>query len=1073
MATVLRDPGGVALGAMSGWVRGVGTFSSAIDPAGAVGILDFDSTLNTMHVRFSTNRTTFTAIGSVSAAGDYSSMAIDSSNNVHLAYHRVSPYQVRYLRLTYAGGQTWTQGSEEIVYTSPTGWVLGRRDIDVLDSGVVVITAMEQNASALLTRVHVFVRNTSGSWVQTTIATSGASGNYTRDHMLSICRDPNGSSAGVQRISVIYALNNSSDGQLDIFPVTLSSGALGTRFSVHDNPAGVAGTFGSACLFATGPNETTLGTYSGGSVGAMKFHGTTGGITTPRVTSTFTFTPQAGNPSPTFAFLNDRLVVLGRQSRSGQIITGSKICDLRTPGVATWHTETTSTFIPPHQGSTTSSLTSAVDFVWSGSNRNFTLNRLDVIAGRSAGGRVLHEYNRPIPAPTGISPGASSIVSTDRPQLRATIDAPSGTLTAAQRAQMPAGNWLQFRRKGRWNLARDGAFSLSLRTVVEPETDLRSSGVADEYPDGASELFQSSWYIQAAAEDELGVRSPYSTTTTFEVSHPPTVTSLNPDGGKAVIWSLAGTVLTFIPTDPSPTDAMTAYQVQVLNLDGSLVVDTGKVARVAALGEVTSVTVPIPVGSKDLTLNWKVKTWDTDDVAGEYSPSASFRATDPPVVTILQPTNNGTVDTPAPTTLWTTALTGGRSQASRRVYFTQTHALIADDPEDPTSSTTLTAINPTIVHDSGRAASSSTIYSPPQSILVNGAKYIVTVEVSDTVGLEARASITFTVEYIPPSSPVFTVDVNAYGSLGYVSVGWTNAETDPDFYSWRVYSREVGTSRWILRAEESEVASSYQFRDWLIGANVPQQWVVAQVATRFGVLVESLYFPVGGTPISEDYWLIDQFDEVVNVRLPIVTADDFTDEYEQETINLLGRGRIVEFGTHWGYTGKLQAQVRDTSFGTARVHRMKLEYLKSLRRAVYLRNPFGDVWEVVPGDIQVARLAGVGQREFVDVTIPYQEIGSRELPTVEYIGGPVAGVTREEVEQMVAGEAQARAEALANLTTTVSSTVSSALASHSNEISPHSTAKFVKAKGVSDQFGIFNQATDPGSAADPNDLWAQ
>jgi hypothetical protein len=82
-------------------------------------------------------------------------------------------------------------------------------------------------------------------------------------------------------------------------------------------------------------------------------------------------------------------------------------------------------------------------------------------------------------------------------------------------------------------------------------------------------------------------------------------------------------------------------------------------------------------------------------------------------------------------------------------------------------------------------------------------------------------------------------------------------------------------------------------------------------------------------------------------------------------------------------------------------------------------------------------------------------------------------VTREEVEQMVAAEAQARAVAVQNAQDTMANAFGTFLTAHENSASPHGAAKFVNVKGTSDQFGIFNQATDPATAADPNDLWAQ
>ena len=42
---------------------------------------------------------------------------------------------------------------------------------------------------------------------------------------------------------------------------------------------------------------------------------------------------------------------------------------------------------------------------------------------------------------------------------------------------------------------------------------------------------------------------------------------------------------------------------------------------------------------------------------------------------------------------------------------------------------------------------------------------------------------------------------------------------------------------------------------------------------------------------------------------------------------------------------------------------------------LYLRTPFGDVYQVSAGQIQVERIAGTGANEFVNMTIPYLELG--------------------------------------------------------------------------------------------------
>lgn len=65
---------------------------------------------------------------------------------------------------------------------------------------------------------------------------------------------------------------------------------------------------------------------------------------------------------------------------------------------------------------------------------------------------------------------------------------------------------------------------------------------------------------------------------------------------------------------------------------------------------------------------------------------------------------------------------------------------------------------------------------------------------------------------------------------------------------------------------------------------------------------------------------------------------------------------------------------RTTGFYTARQQAKALSALKGERSFIYLRNPFGDIWKIAPGNIGGGRVAGVGTAEFSDITIPYQEV---------------------------------------------------------------------------------------------------
>jgi hypothetical protein len=93
-------------------------------------------------------------------------------------------------------------------------------------------------------------------------------------------------------------------------------------------------------------------------------------------------------------------------------------------------------------------------------------------------------------------------------------------------------------------------------------------------------------------------------------------------------------------------------------------------------------------------------------------------------------------------------------------------------------------------------------------------------------------------------------------------------------------------------------------------------------------------------------------------------------------INLIGRGRRVEYGTRYGQQGSLTAQLRNTPEITARGQRIAIEMLRNAQLKTYLRNPFGDVWAVALNSAQFTRVPGTGLHEAVDVTIEYAEISA-------------------------------------------------------------------------------------------------
>jgi len=275
------------------------------------------------------------------------------------------------------------------------------------------------------------------------------------------------------------------------------------------------------------------------------------------------------------------------------------------------------------------------------------------------------------------------------------------------------------------------------------------------------------------------------------------------------------------------------------------------------------------------------------------------------------------------------------------------------------------------MHDSGVVASALHTYTPPTQILAIG-NYWAQVDVVDSIGLSGTDVNNFVTLFDTPAQPVFTVSAVSYDTLGFIKINWTNAQKDGTWTSYRVYRRIQGETAWTLLYQTTVDQASYEYDDYTAGSGIIYEYIVVQTAIRFGNPIESIATTIlSASGISSQYWLIDSDSPANNMILPNVTADEYSDEWEEATLNVIGRGRHKDYGTQYGYTGSLTSQLRGS---TARSNRILLENLKMMRAQMLLRNPFGDVWTVAMGNISFSRIAGTGTTEMVNVTIPYEEV---------------------------------------------------------------------------------------------------
>jgi hypothetical protein len=221
------------------------------------------------------------------------------------------------------------------------------------------------------------------------------------------------------------------------------------------------------------------------------------------------------------------------------------------------------------------------------------------------------------------------------------------------------------------------------------------------------------------------------------------------------------------------------------------------------------------------------------------------------------------------------------------------------------------------------------------------------------------------------------VNVAPYENSGFVAISWDrDSSQDSEWYAWRVYRRRDDMLTYDLLTEETNDEAFFDYHDYLCPSNMPVDYVVVQVASRFGSLVESnrINNEVLVTAAGTKYWLIHEDSKPDSIRFDICTSDDPTDEYEQGEMAIFGRGRKVDEGTRWGYRGELVARILNNDRATARDSRLAINKLRFDQTVVHVRTPFGDIIRAKLGDCKFSRDAGVGTVESGTITIPYTEV---------------------------------------------------------------------------------------------------
>lgn len=359
-------------------------------------------------------------------------------------------------------------------------------------------------------------------------------------------------------------------------------------------------------------------------------------------------------------------------------------------------------------------------------------------------------------------------------------------------------------------------------------------------------------------------------------------------------------------------------------------------------------------------LAWRVQWTCTGLVTSSWSPWESFITQTPPTLTITSPASGATITTSQPSLTW--SLTNNFLPSPRPTT------------ENDEFRVRVYADGTNLVYDSGEANFSVEGVNPytftiPYPVIQNGHSYTFTVD-AETHELYATASTTHNAVLTEPDTAVFEVNASGLETDGHVLVSWYTSSM-AGFQYWAVYRKEGSSSTWEI-IDTITQSSVTTYKDWQVKGNTTYQYFISQRANNQNYVqtgIEEVTTGGGG------YWLIDPLDETNNLKLHNVTQDNYKNVVEKVAYLVVGRGMHVDVGEEFGKEGQLTAQLRGTQNVSARVQKEALENLYLLKKPVYLRNPFGDLWYVSLTDVDVQRISGVGLSEFVDVTVPYQEVG--------------------------------------------------------------------------------------------------
>lgn len=852
------------------------------------------------------------------------SMSIDSADNIHVAW-RDSAGAIQFKLLTFSAGPAYSVGATVQVAAAPAaGENFGRIDIDVLGTSTrsVVAAIVARTVTTMAVRMQCYIRNAGSTWtsiVNETLFTGDTFAGYTDDFGLACDQSViAGDNISTFCLAIQRKRANGTDfgDTVRVYEVNIATPALvsSTTTNVGALNTGLGNGYRIYRVFWTAADTYVVA----GSVGYNPWRGFVYKFSYNRSTNVFTtivaptinadLIPNKYYSSNNYvsggldrltdpvawcdiAYSNDRVLFLGHN----EILTVSAIARISGSIVSyapnkEWANGSSPSNVKPSQ-------------VWCGTPRNYSSSVLPATISytfNATSNAYRLEYRGKISPSAAVmaSPAAGSTVSTDTPTLSAKVKWSE--------------QYSQARVKVQYQIASDSGFTTNLRTITESDGDfvnvdatLVNSIVTFEPIPLVSELFQGTWYIRSREVDEWGESGAWSSASNFLVSHPPVGANMYPNGNALFIYGAGNITFSWIFTDPSTTDFQTAYRIFIEDNDlNTSIADSGKITS----GDPSGILF-IPGTAKDINLRWRLTLWDSDDIEGPQSTPQLFSVTDSPVPVITAPADASVLSTAIPQISWTPGLGGTKFQVAYRVIISQ---------------------GSTNIYNTGWVTSSIGAITVPVGYLTTGSAYTFTVYVRDNLNLEGQVSISVTTSWIPPASRSLAgVNLSEFAKRGFVWVSFDPTGADADFAGFIIYRRQYGESTWTPVISSTKLTDIVGIQDYLVGSGVTYEYAMTQLVDRFGDIVESTIVEASKItvmPRADGYWLLDILDSSDSIPMYNVTAEEFTEEFEQQTYHIIGRGRHSDYGDRLGYSGSMTVQLRD-------------KFLNGIQKINYAVNP--------------------------------------------------------------------------------------------------------------------------------------